>query len=113
MKTTTKGATQGRAGPDDQAQPHEPGVWVDVESSNLSAVSWGGEGDGSTGSLDVEFKSGAIWRYSEVSRERFDALMKADSKGRYFAREIKPKHKARQVDASEAGHRQPREGRGL
>jgi hypothetical protein len=36
--------------------------------------------------LDVEFQSGAIYRYLQVPREVANRFLEAESKGRYFAR---------------------------
>lgn len=41
------------------------------------------------GHLEVEFATGAIYSYSNVEQETFDALMKAESLGRYFGQVIK------------------------
>ncbi len=39
--------------------------------------------------LEIEFHSGAIYRYVAVPPGVFEALMKADSKGRYFTQQIR------------------------
>ena len=41
--------------------------------------------------LDVEFRSGAIYRYLHVPREVGSRFLMAESKGRYFARNIRGK----------------------
>lgn len=49
-----------------------------VKSSNIAAI--GHEGD----ELRVEFKNGNTYRFPEVSREEFDALVSAESVGKAF-----------------------------
>lgn len=41
--------------------------------------------------LEIEFRSGAVYRYVAVPPEIFADLMKAESKGRYFERNIRTK----------------------
>lgn len=57
-----------------------------VESSNVASV---GHADTT---LEVEFKHGGVYRYYNVSAEKFEALMAADSIGKYLNAEIKPHH---------------------
>ena len=62
-----------------------------VTSTMIRAVGY----DAETKSLEIEFnKGGAIWLYSEVPAEEHDALMKADSLGKYFLSRIKDKYPA-------------------
>ncbi|NSW91887.1 MAG: KTSC domain-containing protein [Firmicutes bacterium] len=56
-----------------------------VESSNLRSVGY----DSTTKILEVEFNSGGIYQYFNVSEIVFQALLAADSKGQYFHRNIK------------------------
>lgn len=42
--------------------------------------------------LEIEFLSGRIYRYSDVDRETYDALMKAPSLGAYFNACIKDEY---------------------
>ena len=70
-----------------------------VESSNLKAVAFetpqGTDGveDGacSVGTLRVMFKTGAVWRYDSVPREKALAMLKAPSIGGFFNAAIKNK----------------------
>jgi len=56
-----------------------------VESSNLAAAGFvPGVG------IFVQFKSGAIYRYPLTSKVVFDALLDAESKGKFFNEHIKP-----------------------
>jgi hypothetical protein len=45
-----------------------------------------------TQELDVEFRSGDVWRYDGVSMETFVGFLRAASKGKYFLESIKGKH---------------------
>lgn len=42
--------------------------------------------------LTVTFKNGDKWKYHEVSKLKFAALVVADSIGSYFAKNIRPDH---------------------
>jgi hypothetical protein len=59
-----------------------------VGSSNL--VSVGYDEDSST--LEVEFKSGAVYRYFNVPLFEYERLMAASSHGIYFNANIKDKY---------------------
>ena len=56
-----------------------------VRSSDLSSVGY----DERRQTLEIEFRSGGIYRYLEVPKETFAGLMESDSKGRYFAKNIR------------------------
>jgi len=56
-----------------------------VFSSNLVSVGY----DGQTQTLEIEFKNGAVYQYSGVPLDEFNAFMNADSKGTYFHARIK------------------------
>lgn len=56
--------------------------WVLLQSSVLRAVRY------SQQLLDLEFRTGAIYRYSEVPLHHYNALLAADSQGQYFNRHI-------------------------
>jgi hypothetical protein len=51
-----------------------------VESSNLASVGY----DPESTVLEIEFKSGGIYKYSRVPQSVHDGLMNASSKGKYF-----------------------------
>lgn len=59
------------------------GELTPVESSNLTAVGW------YDGRLRVQFKSGTLCEYDNVTRALFDELLAAESKGSWFARVIR------------------------
>ncbi len=58
---------------------------VQVESSNLASVGYNPE----TTTLEIEFHSGDIYQYSGVPEDVHQGLMNAESKGKYFHRNIK------------------------
>jgi hypothetical protein len=53
---------------------------IPVQSSNLAAVGF----DSRYSLLEVEFHSGAVYRYFDVPRTIARALMQAESKGSFF-----------------------------
>jgi hypothetical protein len=55
-----------------------------VQSSLLASVAYSLHA-----TLELEFRSGALYRYFAVPPDVADALLGADSKGRYFNRYIK------------------------
>lgn len=56
----------------------------EVESSVISAV-------GHTRVLEIVFESGRVYQYYDVPESVFDAILKSDSKGRYFNQHIRGK----------------------
>lgn len=54
-----------------------------VQSSNIASIGY------DSGTLDIEFKDGAIYQYSDVPAAVHKALMQAPSIGSYFAKNIK------------------------
>lgn len=58
-----------------------------VESSNLAAVGYNARAK----ILDVEFVSGPVYRYFDVTKATYKALLKAESKGDYFYSNIRGK----------------------
>jgi hypothetical protein len=64
-----------------------------VSSSNLASVGY----DALTNTLEIEFRSGSIYRYPNVPESIYEGLMRAGSKGRYFIAHIKdrPSRKVR------------------
>lgn len=51
-----------------------------VDSSSLRSIGY----DARTQTLEVEFASGAVYRYAPVPGGVWTALRRAESKGRYF-----------------------------
>lgn len=58
---------------------------VSVSSSNIRAIGY----DSSTSTLEVEFTTGSIYQYHDVPQSEFDAMLNAESKGRYFSANIR------------------------
>ena len=56
-----------------------------VVSSNLASVDYNPK----TRTLEIEFKSGGVYAYSNVPESVYSGLMSAGSKGKYFASVIK------------------------
>lgn len=59
-----------------------------VKSSNVVAVGY----DEKSKILEVEFKSGGVYGYRTVEKPVYESLIKAESIGRFFLREIKGKY---------------------
>jgi hypothetical protein len=64
-----------------------------VESTALSGLHY----DQGSRTLHVQFPKGDVWAYDDVSLERAESLMGAQSKGRYFSDQIKGNHIGRKV----------------
>ncbi|MEO6786487.1 MAG: KTSC domain-containing protein [Chthoniobacteraceae bacterium] len=64
-----------------------------VESSVLAAVGY----DAQRRLLEIEFHSGAIYRYLEVPEEIHRRLLAAESKGRFFGAAIRDKFRSEHV----------------
>jgi hypothetical protein len=64
-----------------------------VQSTNLRSVGY----DAGDMILEIEFRSGGIYQYSNVPPEIYEALMLEPSKGRYFDRHIKERYRFRRV----------------
>jgi len=58
-----------------------------LESSSIASAGY----DPATRVLEIEFRNGGLYRYRNVPREIFDALLGAASKGRFFAERIRGK----------------------
>lgn len=69
------------------------GPWTPVTSSNLDAfrVDPASLNEGETGTLDIRFKNGAEWRYSNVPGSTIADFIDAPSQGSWFAHNIKGK----------------------
>jgi hypothetical protein len=58
---------------------------VDLQSTSLNAATYRDQ----DGFLELEFRSGAIYRYLGVPEQVFQELLSAGSKGRYFNQQIR------------------------
>ena len=67
---------------------------VDVTSSSLRSVGY----DSDTKMLEVEFRSHAVYIYSEVPDWAVERLMAARSKGRYFEAHIRDRYPVQRVE---------------
>lgn len=68
---------------------------VALQSSSLRSLSY----DPEQQILEVEFSSGALYRYEAVPPEVVQALLEADSLGRHFNQVFKPQHyRYRRID---------------
>ena len=70
-----------------------------VHSSNLRAVGWGHHTvNGKMYEfMEVEFRNGRMYLYEDVPYSVFIGLMKASSKGRFFARNIRSRRTLQRV----------------
>lgn len=62
-----------------------------VVSSDLASVGY------ENGILEIEFKSGGIYRYMNVPEYVYNGLMNADSKGKYFHANIRDVYITRKI----------------
>lgn len=58
---------------------------IPVDSSNLASIGY----DASSETLEVEFKHGGIYQYSDVPEDVYEELMSASSHGVYFSANIR------------------------
>ena len=65
---------------------------ISVSSSLLSVVAYS-----TRATLDLTFRTGAVYRYFGVPRPVFDQLIAAESKGAYFNRTIRNRFPYRRV----------------
>ena len=64
-----------------------------VDSSSLRRVGY----CGADRTLRIEFKAGRVWDYLQVPLSEYEALMQADSLGRYFSSHIRNCFQSREV----------------
>ena len=65
-----------------------------VESSNLASIGY----DASTGTLEIEFKSGgAVWQYYDFPEHKWNEFEYAESHGKYFHAHIKNQYREARV----------------
>ena len=67
---------------------------VTVDSSSLASVGFARE----VKVLEIEFRSGAVYRYLGVPLTVFEGLKKAESKGHYFTKSIRGKYEFCRVE---------------
>ena len=66
---------------------------IKVNSSDIYAIDY----DKDTHVLTIQFHSGGIYEYSNVSESTFNQLLNAGSKGRYFHTFIKDRYPTRKI----------------
>lgn len=66
-----------------------------VQSSDLASVGY----DAKQRVLEIEFRSGGIYRYLEVPAAIHEQLLAAESKGRFFARHIRDQFRCERAKA--------------
>lgn len=66
----------------------------EVKSSNIALIGY----DKESKVLEIEFKNGGIYQYFKVPEEEYDDLMKAESHGSYFNRNIRNSYKWQKID---------------
>ena len=59
-----------------------------VQLSNIKSVSY----DDDLKTLHMKFKSGGHYAYYDVPEHTFNALLDSQSKGHFFAKEIRPRY---------------------
>jgi len=60
-----------------------------IKSSNIRSAGY----DKESQTLEVEFASGAVYRYKNVPQQIYNEFNTASSKGKYFAKNIKHRFK--------------------
>jgi KTSC domain len=62
-----------------------------LRSSTLAGAGW------RRGVLELEFRSGSLYRYHGVPEGVFEALLAAPSRGRFFSRRIRGRYPAERL----------------
>lgn len=68
-----------------------------VNSSNIAAIAYSKRSK----VLEVEFKSGSVYQYQDVPEKVWEGFNKAESKGKYFTRNIKISYKFKKGEFKE------------
>ena len=68
-----------------------------VDSSSIASLGYAA----ATATLEVEFQGGAVYRYFDVPASVFHALDSADSIGRFFNAEVRPRFSYERDDGCE------------
>jgi hypothetical protein len=66
---------------------------IPVNSSNIYSVGY----DKTYKILEIEFHSGGIYQYSNISYDIYNQLMNASSKGQFFHRFIRDKYPTKKI----------------
>lgn len=62
---------------------------IPVSSSNLKSIGY----DADTRILEIEFQTGAVYRYFQVPESEYKGLMSAVSHGKYFHANIRNRYR--------------------
>ena len=73
---------------------------ITVESTTLATLAY----DAPQRQLELEFRNGAVYRYSDVPEGTYQELRLADSKGQYFNRHIRGRFPTRSVSSAPRKH---------
>jgi KTSC domain len=71
---------------------------VDLKSTSLTAATYQDQ----TALLELEFRSGAIYRYMGVPAQTYQELLRAESKGRYFNQQIRNRFTYAKTDPADS-----------
>ena len=63
-----------------------------VTSSNIKSIGF------DNGTMQVEFRGGAVYDHFDVPGDAYDKLMSADSKGAHYHKAIKGQYKVQRLD---------------
>ena len=58
---------------------------IEVRSSQISGIGY----DALSKKMQIQFKTGSIYEYSNVDKKTFENFLNSESKGKFFASEIK------------------------
>lgn len=72
---------------------------VELQSTSLNAATYQDQG----AVLELEFRSGAIYRYLGVPEPVYQGLLSAESKGRYFNQHIRNRFTYTKIDPARGG----------
>lgn len=75
-------------------------TYVELKSSLLKSCIYNAEAT----ELTVTFHNETMYTYQNVSAEEYDAFLKADSQGSYFAKNIKGKKEFVKIGDNHGGH---------
>lgn len=73
-------------------EPPRPGR-VAVTSSSIASIGY----EPARRELDIEFRSGVVYRYGEVPERVFRQFLESSSKGRYFTQHIRDNFRFRRL----------------
>jgi hypothetical protein len=69
---------------------------VELQSTSLKAATY----QDKDAVLELEFRSGAIYRYLAVPEQVYQELVKAESKGQYFNQHIRNRYTYTRIDST-------------